>query len=223
MENLQPILDFILHLDNYLLNFVNAYGLWAYLILFLIIFCETGLVVTPILPGDSLLFVAGSIAAQANTPLNILLLLVLLVSASILGNQLNYLIGRYLGSRIFTGKGSWFLNKKYLEDTHRFYEKHGGKTIIFARFIPIIRTFAPFVAGIGYMGSYQFSFYNIVSAFLWIGGLLGFGYFFGSLPLIKNNFLMVIYGIILLSLTPPLASFLCHKINSLGLCKAKEE
>lgn len=223
MENLQHLWNFILHLDNYLIGFVTSYGLWTYLVLFFIIFCETGLVITPILPGDSLLFVAGSIAAQPNTPLNIFILLVLLVTASVLGNQLNYFIGRVIGPRIFTEKHSRFLNKKYLEDTHRFYEKHGGKTIVFARFLPIIRTFAPFVAGIGYMGSYQFSLYNMVSALLWIGSLLGFGYFFGSLSIIKNNFSMVIYGIILLSLAPPLASFFWHKIKPVRLCKAKEE
>ncbi|CDZ78597.1 Inner membrane protein YghB [Legionella massiliensis] len=221
MQSVQHLLDFILHIDVYLLNFVASYGTWTYLVLFLIIFCETGLVVTPFLPGDSLLFVAGSIAAQTDSPLNILSLLVLLIIASILGNQLNYQIGRLLGPKVFKAERSWLLNKKHLEDTHRFYEKHGGKTIIFARFLPIIRTFAPFVAGIGYMGISQFTLYNIGSALLWIGSLLGFGYFFGSLPIIKDNFSIVIYGIILLSLTPPLISFIYHKISA--SCCGKQE
>ncbi|MBA2653417.1 MAG: DedA family protein [Tatlockia sp.] len=221
MESLQHLLNFILHIDSYLFNFVSTYGTWTYLVLFLIIFCETGLVITPFLPGDSLLFVAGSIAAQPSEPLSVLLLLILLIIASILGNQLNYLIGRMIGPRVFSAEGSWLLNKKYLEETHRFYEKHGGKTIIFARFIPIIRTFAPFVAGIGYMGIYQFTLYNISSAFLWIGSLLACGYFFGSLPFIKDNFTLVIYGIILLSLTPPILAFLWRKISSIWC--AKEE
>ncbi|MBA2709760.1 MAG: DedA family protein [Tatlockia sp.] len=214
MQGLHQLLDFILHIDSYLINFVADYGTWTYLVLFLIIFCETGLVVTPFLPGDSLLFVAGSIAAQPSEPLSVLLLCFLLIVASILGNQLNYLIGRMIGPRVFTTESSWLLNRKHLQETHRFYEKHGGKTIIFARFMPIIRTFAPFVAGIGYMDLYQFTLYNIFSAFLWIGSLLGFGYFFGSLPWIKNNFTLVIYGIVLLSLTPPLMSFALRKLTT---------
>lgn len=203
METLQQLLQYILHIDTYLISFVSAYGMWTYVVLFLIIFCETGLVVTPFLPGDSLLFAAGSIAANSSDALNIQLLASSLLIASILGNKVNYLIGRYIGPRVFSMPNSRLLNKKYLEDAHRFYEKHGGKTIIFARFIPIIRTFAPFVAGVGYMSLRQFSFYNIVSALLWIGGLLGAGYFFGSLPFIKDNFTMVIYGIIAISLLPP--------------------
>lgn len=221
MQSLQHLLDFVLHIDVYLINFVASYGNWTYLVLFLIIFCETGLVITPILPGDSLLFVAGSIAAQPNAPLSILSLMSLLITASILGNQLNYQIGRLLGPKVFSSEGSWLLNKKYLEDTHRFYERHGGKTIILARFLPIIRTFAPFVAGIGYMSVYQFTLYNLGSALLWITSLLGFGYFFGSLPLIRDHFSLVIYGIILLSLLPPLITFLCHKFckSGLGQCR----
>lgn len=213
MQSIHHLLNFILHIDSYLFNFVSAYGTWTYLVLFLIIFCETGLVITPFLPGDSLLFVAGSIAAQPSEPLSITLLLVLLIVASILGNQLNYLIGRMIGPRVFTAERSWLLNKKHLAETHRFYEKHGGKTIILARFIPVIRTFAPFVAGIGYMGHSQFSLYNVSSALLWIGSLLGFGYFFGSLPLIKDNFTIVIYGIILLSVSPPLIAMFCRKMG----------
>lgn len=209
---MQNLINCILHIDTYLFAFVANYGTWTYLALFAIIFCETGFVVTPFLPGDSLLFVTGSIAAQPDTPLNILLLFSLLVIASTIGNQINYFIGRLIGPQIFSANHSRLLNRKYLEETHQFYEKHGGKTIILARFIPIIRTFAPFVAGVGYMSRYQFSLYNITSAILWIGSLLSLGYFFGSLPLIKDNFTIVIYGIIIISLMPPLLTFLYSKL-----------
>lgn len=215
MQSIQHLLNYILHIDTYLFTFVATYGTWTYLALFVIIFCETGLVVTPFLPGDSLLFAAGSIAAHPNSTLNILYLFVLLVIASIVGNQLNYFVGRAIGPRVFSAKQSWLLNKKHLEETHRFYEKHGGKTIILARFIPIIRTFAPFVAGVGYMSIRQFTLHNIASAILWIGSLLGCGYFFGSLPIIKENFSIVIYGIIIISLAPPLVAFLYRKIAAM--------
>ncbi|TAK74702.1 MAG: DedA family protein [Gammaproteobacteria bacterium] len=212
METLQILLPYLLHIDQYLINFVSAYGTWTYAALFLIIFCETGLVVTPFLPGDSLLFAAGSLAANSSHVLSIQLLFILLALASILGNKTNYLIGRLIGPRVFSAQQSWLLNKKYLEEAHRFYEKHGGKTIIFARYIPIIRTFAPFVAGIGYMNIRQFTSFNIISAFLWVGSLLGAGYFLGTLPFIRDNFSIVIYGIITLSLLPPLFAFLYRKI-----------
>lgn len=205
------LLQYILHIDTYLINFVSDYGIWAYAALFAIIFCETGLVVTPFLPGDSLLFAAGSLAANVNHPLNIFALLITLTIASILGNKTNYLIGRTLGPKVFNAESSWLLNKKYLIQAHEFYETHGGKTIIIARFLPIIRTFVPFVAGVGYMGIKQFFFYNIVSAVVWIGSLLALGYFFGSLPIIKNNFSIVIYGIIVVSLLPPVFAFLIKK------------
>jgi membrane-associated protein len=208
MDNL---LQYILHIDVYLLAIVSQYGALTYALLFAVIFCETGLVVTPFLPGDSLLFAAGSIAASENSPLNIQLLFLLLVLASLLGNQLNYLIGRIVGPKVFSAKTSWLLNKKHLEEAHQFYEKHGGKTIILARYIPIIRTFAPFVAGIGYMGWKEFSLYNITSAVLWIGSLLGAGYFLGTLPFVKDNFTLVIYGIIAVSLLPPVFTFICRK------------
>jgi membrane-associated protein len=212
MQNLQHLLNYVLHVDIYLLNFVSTYGIWTYLFLFAIIFCETGLIVAPFLPGDSLLFATGSIAAQPDTPLTFFVLFLLLVIASVVGNQLNYFIGRTIGPRVFSAKQSWLLNKKHLEDAHRFYEKHGGRTIIFARFIPIIRTFVPFVAGVGYMSIRQFTLYNIISAIIWIGSLIGSGYFFGSLPIIKENFSIVIYGIIILSLMPPIIAFLYRKI-----------
>ncbi|MGQ3890927.1 DedA family protein [Legionella sp. CNM-4043-24] len=195
-------LNFFLHIDQHLVSFVSQYGLWAYALLFLIIFCETGLVITPFLPGDSLLFAVGSLAAQTTQPLNIMVLLALLILASILGNQVNYLIGRYIGPRIFRQSDSRFLNRKHLERAHRFYEKNGAITIITARFLPIIRTFVPFVAGVSGMRHRQFALYNVLSAFLWIGLLLGCGYFFGSIPVIKNNFAIVVYGIIAVSLLP---------------------
>jgi len=208
------LLQYILHIDQYLIAFVSNYGALTYIALFLVIFCETGLVVTPFLPGDSLLFAAGSIAANTNDALNINLLMVLLILASILGNKLNYLIGRYIGPRIFAAKSSWLFNKNHLIEAHQFYEKHGGKTIILARFIPIIRTFAPFVAGVGYMSLRQFSFYNLLSAFLWIGSLVGAGYFFGSLPIIRDNFSIVVYGIVVLSLLPPALAFIYRRVTA---------
>lgn len=206
------LLYYILHIDIYLINFVSSYGTWTYAVLFLIIFCETGLVVLPFLPGDSLLFAAGSIAAANAAPLNIQLLFLILVIASILGNKMNYLIGRYLGPKVFRATHSVLLNKKHLQKTHAFYERHGGKTIIFARFIPILRSFAPFVAGVGYMGLKEFSLYNIISAIIWIGSLLGAGYFFGSLPFVKEHFSLVIYTIILISLCPPVLTFFYQKL-----------
>jgi membrane-associated protein len=211
MHSLQYLLDYILHIDYYLLFFVSSYGTWTYLILFSVIFCETAFVITPFLPGDSLLFAAGSLAAHPDAPLDALLLFCLLLIASIVGNQFNYFLGRLIGPRIFSAKQFWLFNKQHLENTHRFYEKHGGKTLILARFMPIIRTFAPFVAGIGSMRISLFSFYNIISALLWIGSLLSCGYFFGSLPIIKNNFSIAVYSIILISVSPPIFTFLYRK------------
>jgi membrane-associated protein len=208
MDTLHQLLNFVLHIDQHLFTFVAANGAWTYGLLFLIIFCETGLVVTPFLPGDSLLFAAGTIAANTSETLNIHELFFLLVLASILGNSLNYLIGRFIGPKVFFSNKSWLLNKKYLEEAHAFYERHGGKTIILARFIPIIRTFAPFVAGIGYMGYRTFFTYNILSAIIWIGSLLYISYLFGNIPLIKDNFSIVIFIIIGLSILPPIIEFL---------------
>ncbi|OGT35569.1 MAG: hypothetical protein A3F11_00050 [Gammaproteobacteria bacterium RIFCSPHIGHO2_12_FULL_37_14] len=210
METIQYLLHFILNIDQSLFFLVSNYGALIYVLLFLIIFCETGLVITPFLPGDSLLFAAGSLAANS-TSLNIQLLFLTLVIASILGNKINYLIGRFLGPHVFTAEQSWLLNKKHLKKAHLFYEKHGGKAIIFARFIPIIRTFAPFVAGIGEMSLRWFSFYNICSAILWIGSLLGIGYFLGSQPIVKAHFTLIIYSIIVISLLPPLFSLFILK------------
>jgi len=213
MYSLHHIFDTVLHIDIYLNTFVTTYGFWTYLALFAVIFCETGLIVTPFLPGDSLLFAAGSIAAQPDNSLNILVLFVLLLLASVLGNQINFLVGRALGPRIFSANQSWLLNKKHLHETHVFYARHGGKTIIFARFIPIIRTFAPFVAGIGSMRVLHFSLYNIISALIWITSLLSLGYFLGSLPLVKENFSMVLYGVIFISILPPILTLLNRKLT----------
>lgn len=202
MDFLYQFFDTLLHIDVHLNTFVTNYGFWTYLALFAVIFCETGLIVMPFLPGDSLLFAAGSIAAQPDNSLNIIVLFGILLLASILGNQINYLVGRATGQRAFETNDSWLVNKKHLEQTQAFYEKHGGITLIYARFMPIIRTFAPFIAGIAKMQVAYFSLYNLVSALLWIGSLLTLGYFLGSIPLIKANFTMVIYAIILVSLLP---------------------
>ncbi len=214
METIHQLFQYIIHIDVYLNAFVTTYGAWTYAALFAIIFCETGLVVFPFLPGDSLLFTAGSIAAYSENDLSIQALFVLLCLAAILGNKLNYTIGRAVGPRVFTAKDSWLLNKKHLTESRIFYEKHGGKTIILARFLPIIRSFAPFVAGIGAMSLRTFSLYNVISAILWTGSLLGAGYFFGSLPIIKNNFSIVIYAIIGISLLPALFAMAKSRISA---------
>lgn len=203
METIYQLLEYLLHIDDQLISFATTYGAWAYALLFIIIFCETGLVVTPFLPGDSLLFAAGALSASSDNIINIHVLFGLLVTASILGNGLNYLIGRFLGPKVFHSNQSWFFNKKYLDRAHEFYQQYGGKTIIIARFMPIIRTFAPFVAGIGYMSYRQFFFYNVLSAFLWIGSLLYISYLFGNIPVIKDHFSIVALAIIGLSLLPP--------------------
>lgn len=214
MESIQQLLQYILHIDTYLIAFVSAYGPLTYIALFAIIFCETGLVVTPFLPGDSLLFAAGSIAATPGKPLDVKVLFVLLVLASALGNKLNYVIGRTLGPRVFSAQSSWLLNRNHLLEAHQFYEKHGGMTIILARFIPIIRTFAPFVAGVGSMGLRQFSTFNVLSAVLWIGSLLAAGFYFGTLPFIQQNFSLVVYGIIAVSLMPAIFGFFYRKLST---------
>lgn len=202
MELISTLIDFILHIDQHLVEIVNDYQTWTYLILFLIIFAETGLVVTPFLPGDSLLFAAGAIIAKPETDLSIVLMCLLLIAAGILGDMANYHIGKYVGPKAFSGRYK-LLKKEYLEKTQQFYIKHGGKTIIYARFIPIIRTFAPFVAGIGTMSYGKFASYNVIGAILWVTSFLFLGYFFGGLPIIKDNFTYVIFAIILLSLLPP--------------------
>lgn len=200
MELLSLFVDIVLHLDDHLQALVAAHGAWIYLILFLIVFCETGLVVTPFLPGDSLLFVAGTVAAAGG--MDIHLLVALLIIAAILGDAVNYGVGHYIGPRVFSHSGSRWLNPRHLQRAHDFYEKHGGKTIIIARFVPIIRTYAPFVAGAASMTYPKFAVYNISGAILWVVSLGYAGYFFGNIPLIKDNLTLVIIGIIILSILP---------------------
>lgn len=207
LELVRTLIDFILHIDQHLVEIVNDYKTWTYLILFLIIFAETGFVVTPFLPGDSLLFAAGAIIAKPESNLNIILTIILLIIAAILGDLVNYHIGKFVGPKAFSGKYK-LLKKEYLEKTQAFYNKHGGKTIIYARFIPIIRTFAPFVAGIGTMSYLRFATYNVVGGVAWVASFLLLGYFFGSLPVIKNNFTYVIFGIIIVSILPPIIEIL---------------
>lgn len=200
MELITFFIDFILHLDKHLVQLVQHYGTATYAVLFLIIFAETGLVVTPFLPGDSLLFAAGTLASTG--ALDQVWLFLSLSLAAILGDTVNYWIGHFVGPRVFHKEGSRFLNREYLERTHRFYEKHGGKTIILARFIPIIRTFAPFVAGIGSMTYPRFLAYNVIGGIAWIGLFVFGGYFFGALPVVVQNFSLVIVAIILISVSP---------------------
>ena len=209
MELIHHFIDLILHLDKHLAGIIQQYGGWTYLILFLIIFCETGLVVTPILPGDSLLFATGAFAAAG--ALDVTTVLFLLSVAAIAGDTVNYWIGAYIGPRAFQYENSRVFKKEYLIRTHEFYEKHGGKTIIIARFMPIIRTFAPFVAGVGKMSYFRFLSYNVVGGILWISLLVLAGYFFGNIPFVKKNFTMVIFAIIFLSILPGIIEYLRHR------------
>ncbi len=202
MELIGSLIDFILHIDAHLVEIVNNYQTWTYLILFLIIFAETGLVVTPFLPGDSLLFATGAIIAKPETDLNIYLMCLLLIVAAVLGDMVNYHIGKYVGPKAFSGRYK-LLKKEYLDKTQRFYDKYGGKTIIYARFVPIIRTFAPFVAGIGTMKYGRFASFNVIGGIVWITSFLFLGYFFGGIPVIRDNFTFVIFAIIGLSMLPP--------------------
>jgi membrane-associated protein len=199
MDLLRSVIDLFLHLDQHLSRVIADYGVWTHLILFLIVFAETGLVVTPFLPADSLLFAAGTFAALGS--LDLWLLVVLLVAAAILGDTVNYWVGAWIGPRAFSGNVK-FLRKDYLERTHAFYEKHGGKTVILARFVPIIRTFAPFVAGVGAMSYPKFITYNVIGAVLWVGLFVPAGYFFGNIPAVRKNFTLVIFAIIALSVVP---------------------
>lgn len=200
MELLAFFWDLLVHLDRHLGELVAQFGPWIYAILFAIIFCETGLVVTPFLPGDSLLFVAGGLAALGG--MNVHLLVVLLVAAAILGDAVNYAVGRYLGRHLFTDRTSRFLNPKHLERAHAFYERHGGKAIVIARFVPIVRTYVPFVAGMAEMSYPRFAFYNVAGALLWVVSLCYAGYFFGNLPFVRQNLTLIIFGIIGVSLLP---------------------
>lgn len=205
MEVILKLIDIFLHLDNYLGEVIQQYGVWTNLLLFLVIFMETGLVVTPFLPGDSLIFAAGTFAGMGH--LNIVVLLIILMAAAILGDTANYWIGHYIGDRAFSGNIR-FLKKEYLERTHVFYEKHGGITIIIARFIPIIRTFAPFVAGIGAMSYGKFIVYNVVGGGMWVLLFTLAGYFFGGLKVVQDNFSLVIIAIILISVLPGVVEYL---------------
>ncbi|MGB7095226.1 MAG: DedA family protein, partial [Anaerolineales bacterium] len=211
MQIISELVDFILHLDVHLNAIIQNFGIWTYLILFLIIFLETGIVITPFLPGDSLLFAAGSFAALGS--LNVFALFIILTLAAILGDTLNYWIGHFIGPRAFSGNVR-FLKKEYLDRTHGFYEKHGGKTIILARFIPIIRTFAPFVAGVGAMDYPRFFFFNVIGAVLWVALFTFGGYFFGNLPFVRDNFTIVILAIIVISVMPGVFEFLRDKYKS---------
>ena len=209
MDVLFHLIDFFLHLDKYLPLIIQSFGIWAYVIMFLVIFCETGLVVTPILPGDSLLFALGAFAAQG--ALNIEILLVSLCIAAVAGDTVNYSIGKFLGPKVFHYPDSRFFKREYLVRTHQFYEKHGGKTIIIARFIPIIRTFAPFVAGIGTMKYLRFISYNVVGGISWICLFLLAGYYFGGIPAVKRNFTLVIIAIIIISVMPGVIEYVRQK------------
>ncbi len=221
METIKALLDFILHLDNYLFQMIQDYGNWVYGILFLIIFVETGLVVMPLLPGDSLLFAAGTFCAGVTNEageiaqLNLVLVLALLIIAAIVGDGLNYYLGKKIGLKVLTWKikGRPLVKQKFIDQTHEFYEKHGSKTIIIARFVPIVRTFAPFVAGIGTMPYSKFLRFNVIGGLAWVIGLTLTGYFFGNLPFVKENFETVIFGIIGLSLLPIIIEFIRVKMK----------
>ena len=200
MELLLSGWDLLVHLDRHLAALLQQHGAWVYLLLFVIIFCETGLVVTPFLPGDSLLFIAGALAAGGGIDVHLLALV--LVAAAVLGNTVNYSIGRFIGPKVFHWEGSRFFNRRALDRAHAFYEKHGGKTIVITRFVPILRTFAPFVAGIARMTYLNFTAYNVAGALAWVLSLLYAGYWFGNVPIVKHNLTWVIVGIVVLSVMP---------------------
>jgi membrane-associated protein len=212
VELITGFIDIVLHLDRHLQWLVANYGIWVYLILFAIIYCETGLVVTPFLPGDSLLFVAGAVAAGG--AIDVHTLFAVLALASFSGDNTNYWIGRFIGPRLFRRSGSRLLNPAHLERTQQFYERHGGKTIVIARFVPIVRTFAPFVAGMGRMIYPRFLSYSFAGSILWIGSLTYAGYYFGNLPFVRQNLSFVIIGIVVLSLMPGLVEFLRSRSRS---------
>ncbi|MDX7988456.1 DedA family protein [Xenorhabdus sp. 12] len=205
------IVDFILHIDAHLAELVANYGDWVYGILFLIIFCETGLVVTPFLPGDSLLFVAGALSALDSNDLNVHIMVALMITAAIIGDALNYTIGRIFGEKLFNNPNSKIFRRSYLDKTHEFYEKHGGKAIILARFVPIIRTFAPFVAGMGKMSYRQFATYNVIGAFIWVLLFTYAGYLFGDMPIIQQNLKLLIVAIIFISILPGVIEVWRHR------------
>ena len=207
-------LDIVLHLDKHLTLLLAQYGVWVYAILFAIVFCETGLVVTPFLPGDSLLFVTGALAASGG--LDIRIIIPLLMAAALIGDNVNYFIGRAVGPKVFGWEQSRFFNKRAFEKTHAFYERHGGKTIIIARFLPLVRTFAPFVAGIARMTYARYLLFCVVGAAVWVGSLCLAGYWLGNLPVLKNNLTLVILAIIALSLMPLVIGYLRHRAAERG-------
>lgn len=206
LELIGDFIDFVLHIDVHLREIVTDYRTWTYLIIFVIIFAETGLVVTPFLPGDSLLFAAGSIAALDGKPMNIFTLTFVIIGAAFVGDNTNYFFGKFLGKKVYE-KNYKFIKREYLMKTHNFYEKHGRITIIIARFIPIIRTFAPFVAGVGTMEYLRFLPFSIAASILWVSTFCLAGYFFGNIPFVQNNFSLVIFAIIFLSILPPIYAF----------------
>lgn len=214
MEFIAGFFDLLLHLDRHLLWVLQHYGVWIYALLFAIVFVETGLVVAPFLPGDSLLFVVGTLAAAGG--LDVFIVGGVLIAAAILGDSLNYAIGKYLGPKVFQRPDGRFFKREHLDRTHAFYDRHGGKTVVIARFVPIVRTFAPFVAGIGRMPYPRFLTYNIGGAVLWVVSLVGAGYFFGNVPFIKNNLTAVILGIIVLSLVPVIVETWRHRRQSIS-------
>ena len=205
------LLDIVLHLDAHLLKLVAEYGIWIYAILFAIIFSETGFVVTPFLPGDSLLFVSGAIAASGE--MNVHLLFVLLALAAVLGNSVNYAVGRWLGKRFFTDGRSRWLNPKDLDKAHEFYERHGGKAVVISRFLPIVRTYVPFVAGMALMTPRQYTVYNVAGGVAWVGSLCYAGYFFGNIPWIRGNLTAIIVGIVIVSLIPLAYAFVKSRMQ----------
>lgn len=209
---ISTLIDFILHIDQHLVHLSAQYGPWIYAILFVVIFCETGLVVTPFLPGDSLLFAAGGIAAIGS--MNIHVMVLLLLAAAILGDAANFMIGKYFGQKLFANPDSKIFRRSYLEKTHAFYGKHGGKTIIIARFVPIVRTFAPFVAGMGDMHYGTFIRYNIIGAVLWVLSFSYAGYFFTNIPVVKNNLGLVMAAIIVISILPAVVEVIRAKLNA---------
>jgi membrane-associated protein len=225
LEWIQYLIDLFLHLDEHLSVIIQNYGTWTYLLLFAVIFMETGLVVTPFLPGDSLLFAAGTFASPAlaqpggEPPLNIWLLWFLLCVAAVLGDTVNYWIGHYIGPRAFSGEVR-FLKKEYLDRTHEFYERYGGKTIVIARFVPIVRTFAPFVAGVGKMTYSHFISYNVIGGILWVTLFTWGGYFFGNLPFVQENFSFVVVAIIILSVLPAVYEVVKERLSSVKKAEA---
>jgi membrane-associated protein len=211
MEIITHLVDFVLHIDKHLTDIIDSYGVLCYLVFFAIIFIETGLVVMPFLPGDSLLFALGTLAAPPGNSLHIGWLFVILSIAAILGDSANYAIGKYFGSTILKHQGKWFLKKEHVDRTHQFYEKYGAKTIVLARFVPIVRTFAPFIAGVGKMTYLRFFSYNVAGGVLWITLFVFGGYFFGNIPVIKRNFSLVIFAIIIISIMPAVIEIVREK------------